>query len=221
MPAMGPYIGLHGGRFPANGARAPAGASGNCLPCKVMFAEAATVVAFVLPLGIDTFALAATLGTLRPPGRTRIRVSALFVLFEVGMPLVGVLSGHTAAALIGRWSEWFAAGLLVAVGIWFLVRRDEGEEEQAARLLSANPLMAAVLGVSISLDELAVGFSLGLSRLPLIPVLVAIGVQTLVASQLGFGLGSLVGERIREGAERLAGLAFVALGVFLIVERVI
>jgi manganese efflux pump family protein len=184
-------------------------------------AEAARVIAFVLPLGVDTFALAAALGTLRPTRRTKIRVSALFVLFEVGMPLIGVLCGHTIAAFAGRWSEWIAAAMLVGLGIWFLIRRDEGDTDRASRLLSANPAMAVVLGVSISVDELAIGFSLGLSRLPLIPVLIAIGVQTIVASQLGLAVGRLIGERVREGAERLAGLAFVALGAFLIVERLV
>ncbi len=137
------------------------------------------------------------------------------------MPLIGVLCGHTVAGFAGRWSEWLAAALLVGVGVWFLVRRDEGDGGKASRLLSANPAMAALLGASISLDELAIGFSLGLSRLPLVPVLIAIGVQTVVASQLGLALGRLIGERVREGAERLAGLAFVALGAFLIVERLV
>lgn len=137
------------------------------------------------------------------------------------MPLVGVLVGHTVAAAVGNWSEWLAAALLVGLGIWFLVRRDEAEEERASRLLSANPLMTAALGVSISLDELAIGFSLGLSGLPLVPVLIAIGIQTVVASQLGLALGNRIGERLREGAERLAGLAFVALGLFLVVERLV
>jgi manganese efflux pump family protein len=184
-------------------------------------AETAKVVAFVLPLGIDTFAVAAGLGTLRPPLRTRIRVSTLFVVFEVGMPLVGVLVGHTLGAVTGSWSDWLAAAVLIGVGVWSLVRRDEGEEKRASRLLSANPLVAAALGVSISLDELAIGFSLGLSNLPLVPVLVAIGVQTVVASQLGLAPGALVRQRMREGAERLAGVAFVALGLFLIAERLL
>lgn len=183
--------------------------------------ESARVAAFVLPLGVDTFTVAAALGTLRLPLRTRIRISALFVLFEVGMPLIGVLFGHTIAAFIGSWGEWFAAALLIGLGIWFLVRRDEDEDERASRLVSANPLMTVVLGVGISLDELAIGFSLGLSGLPLVPVLIAIGIQTVVASQLGFALGRLIGERVRERVERLAGLAFVALGAFLIVERLI
>jgi putative Mn2+ efflux pump MntP len=33
------------------------------------------------------------------------------------------------------------------------------------------------LGISISLDELAIGFSLGSTHLPVIPVIIGIGVQ--------------------------------------------
>jgi manganese efflux pump family protein len=36
------------------------------------------------------------------------------------------------------------------------------------------------LGLSISLDELAIGFTLGLARLPVVWVIVAIGVQALM-----------------------------------------
>jgi manganese efflux pump family protein len=73
----------------------------------------------------------------------------------------------------------------------------------------------------VSLDELAVGFTLGLLRVPVLPFLVAIGGQAFIASQLGFGLGRSVSERFREGAERLAGVALIALGLILLAERVL
>ena len=85
----------------------------------------------------------------------------------------------------------------------------------AARLGSYRNL----LGVSISMDELAIGFSLGLTRLPVVPVIVAIAVLALVASQLGLALGAAVGERFRERAEQVAALALIALGGYLIAER--
>ena len=75
------------------------------------------------------------------------------------------------------------------------------------------------LGISISLDELAVGFSLGLARLPLVPVIAAIGAQALLAAQLGIRLGRRIAERHRELAERAAGLALIGLGAYLILEQ--
>jgi divalent metal cation (Fe/Co/Zn/Cd) transporter len=75
------------------------------------------------------------------------------------------------------------------------------------------------LGVSVSLDELAVGFSLGLDRLPIGAVIAAIALQALVAAQAGLRLGRRLSERLRENAERTAGLALALLGVYLIVTR--
>jgi putative Mn2+ efflux pump MntP len=61
------------------------------------------------------------------------------------------------------------------------------------------------LGASISLDELAIGFSLGLARLPTVPVIIAIAVQAFLAAQLGLLLGTLVpAERAGLTKEALA-----------------
>jgi manganese efflux pump family protein len=79
---------------------------------------------------------------------------------------------------------------------------------------------AVVLGVSISLDELAVGFTLDLLRLPTLLVIVLIGAQAFLVSQLGLRLGARVGSEVREGAERLAGLALIALGLGLLIEKI-
>lgn len=68
--------GKSGSSFRAGGvARGPRRPDGLMVPAAA--AEAVRVVAFVLPLGIDTSALAAALETLRPPLRSRIPVSAL------------------------------------------------------------------------------------------------------------------------------------------------
>jgi manganese efflux pump family protein len=75
------------------------------------------------------------------------------------------------------------------------------------------------LGVSISIDELAIGFTIGLLKFPVLVILILIGIQTFVVTQLGIRLGQRVGERIREGAERLAGVALTLLGVVLLAEK--
>src|SRR5215831_9427554 len=57
------------------------------------------LLAFVLPLGVDSFVVAAALGAAGLTGaRERLRVSLIFVLFEAGMPLVG-LAGAAVIAL--------------------------------------------------------------------------------------------------------------------------
>lgn len=177
------------------------------------------LLAFVLPLGVDSFAMAAALGTRRPTRRQRWRLSLLFVAFEGGMPLIGLAVGAPAASAMGSTADYIAGGILVVVGLW-MVFADENEDETSRRISGVGMWSALALGASISLDELAIGFTLGLARLPVVPVVVAIAVQALVASQLGFRLGVYVSEAWREWAERLAGIVLVALGVYLVVERV-
>jgi putative Mn2+ efflux pump MntP len=78
-----------------------------------------------------------------------------------------------------------------------------------------------VIGLSVSLDELAIGFTLGLLGVPVLPALVAIGTQAFVASQVGFRLGGSLSGRFREVAERLAGIVLIALACVLLAERLL
>jgi manganese efflux pump family protein len=170
------------------------------------------VVALVLPLSLDTFAVSAALGAAGVRGRERLRISLLMAGFETAMPLAGLALGSLVAPLAGRLSDLLAAGLLVLVGIWMLFAGEEGDEAAARSLGSARGFAAIGLGISISLDELAMGAGFGLLRLPLAPVLALIFAQAVLASQLGLWLGLRVGERFRERAERLAAVALIAIG---------
>ncbi len=180
-----------------------------------------TLIAFVLPLGLDSFAVAAAVGAAGGLcGRARWRISALFVVFEAGMPLAGLALGAPLARAIGPLADFGAAAAVIGIGAWMLLHDEkDDEDEKAGRLATTHGAALIGLGISISLDELAIGFSLGLTHLPLIPVIIAIAAQALIAAQLGLYLGSRIGERFREWAQRLAGLALIALGVFLVVER--
>lgn len=178
--------------------------------------------AFVLPLGLDSFAIAAALATARPlTRRARLRISTLFVLFEAGMPLLGLALGAGLAHAIGDVAGYLAAAAVIAVGIWMLLRDDEeAEEQKAGRLTSAHGLAVIGLGVSISLDELAIGFSLGLTRLPAGWVVTAIAVQAFIAAQLGLTFGARLSERFRERAEQLAAVALIGPGIILTAEKI-
>ena len=178
------------------------------------------LLAFVLPLGLDSFAVAAALGTAALPVRDRLRVSLLFAGFEAGMPLIGLALGAPLARAIGGAADYGAAVVLIGVGAWMCLA-DDDDAGRVQDLLDRRGLALLALGVAVSTDELAVGFSLGLTGLPVIPVIAAIAIQALAASQLGLALGARVGERWREGAERLAGVALAGLGVFLIVDKLL
>lgn len=52
------------------------------------------LVALVIPLGLDTFAISSALGIAGINAKDRLRVSLLFMAFEAGMPLIGLALGE-------------------------------------------------------------------------------------------------------------------------------
>lgn len=174
---------------------------------------------FVLPLGLDTFAVSAALALRGLAPRERLKVSLLMAGFEMAMPVVGLLLGHALGDAIGGAAEWVAVAALAGLGAWMLLHEEEGEGAKAAALVDRSGLAAIALGVSISLDELAIGFTIGLLHLSLWLAVVLIGAQAFLCSQLGLRLGARLNETYRERSEQLAGLALLGLAVLLVVEQ--
>jgi putative Mn2+ efflux pump MntP len=176
------------------------------------------LIALLLPLALDTFAVAAALGVAGLSPSQRLRTSFVLAGFEAGMPLVGVGVGQALGNAVGSLADYVAGAALVALGAFLIFRRDD-DEDQARMLARAHGVAIVALGVSISLDELAVGFSIGLLRLPLAWAIVLIAAQAFLAAQLGVRFGGRVREPLREHLEQAAGLALIALGAAFLVAR--
>jgi len=180
----------------------------------------ARVIALVLPLSLDTFAIAAALGMARLTTAQRIRFGLLFAAFEGGMPVIGLLVGVGLGRVIGGWSEYVAIAALAGLGLYMLFGRDE-DDERVRKLVTSTGTAMVVLGLSVSLDELAIGFSLGLLNVPIVPAIVLIAAQAFIVSQVGFAIGGKVGEATREGAERLAGAVLIVIAGALLVAKIL
>ena len=148
------------------------------------------LLAFVLPLGLDSFAVAAAIRAAGPvTAGQRLRISVIFVAFEAGMPLIGLTLGSSLARAIGDIADYVAAAAVIGVGAWMLAHGDD--DEAGSRPPSGHPRN----GHHRARRQHQPGragdrVSLGLVRLPLIPVIIAIGVQALLAAQLGLSLGA-------------------------------
>lgn len=173
------------------------------------------LIALVLPLSLDTFAVSAALGVAGLSRRERWRLSLLLAGFEAVMPIVGFLAGGLIGEALGNLADYAAAAVLVGAGL-LMFRNGNAEEGLAQRM---RGLVALSVGLSVSLDELAIGLAIGLLRLPILAVALLIGAQALVASQLGVRLGARLGEGLRERAEQMAGGLLIALGLGLFILR--
>lgn len=176
------------------------------------------LVLLLVPLAIDTFVLSAALGVAGLPRRLRVRTSLVLASFEAGMPIVGVFVGRGVGNFVGQFAGYTAAIVIGLAGV-LLVRAgddDEKEHDRVRLLARARGFAIIDLGISISLDELAIGLSLGLLHLSL-PIAVAfLGVQAFAASQAGLWIGARIGDHLRDGSQRLAGVLLVAVAGILI-----
>jgi putative Mn2+ efflux pump MntP len=180
------------------------------------------LAAFVLPLGLDSFAVAAALGAAQViTGWQRLRISLVFVIFEGGMPLIGLALGSVLARGIGHIADYLAAAAVIGIGAWMLLAGDKDDDDKASRITASRGLALIALGISISLDELAIGFSIGLARLPVTAVIIAIAVQAFLAAQLGLAIGARIAGRWRERAGQAAGIALILLGAYLLTGQLV
>jgi putative Mn2+ efflux pump MntP len=181
------------------------------------------IVVFVFPLGLDTLALAIALG-LR--GFRPWRPALIFSAFEGVMPLFGI----ALARLVSRRFETAAVVtggiILVGLGIHSVREALRGDKEKDVERISFSSLRSFLpAGLAISTDELAIGFPLGVSDLPIPAVIITIVCQTLLLAYFGIIVGNRVRAGLAQNASRYAGISagivFALVGLWLIVERVV
>lgn len=171
------------------------------------------IMAFAAPLGTDSAAVCTAYSARqRVVWRRRLLIAATLTTFEAGMPGVGMALSGPAASVLGEWSHWIAGALLAALGVYMLAHDDDGEE---AADLGAGALLAIAFAVSV--DEIAVGMSLGLAGVPLIPLAATVAVWVFAATMAGLTFGARLAGRFQEHAGRAAALALVVLGALVAV----
>lgn len=150
--------------------------------------------------------------------RDQYRYGASFALAEGIMPLIGFLLGQLVATAIGNIASYAAIVLLLGVGVYAMweASRDDDPEFEATSLGSM-----VVLALSVSLDELAVGFTLGLLHIPIVLACILIALQAFIITLVGTSLGSAIGEKVAQRAGLLSGVVLTVLALFLLGEKFI
>ena len=179
----------------------------------------ATVILF-LSLGLDALAVSIGLGVGGLPRARWLHVGLLFALFEGGLPIVGLLVGQRLGPMLGEIAGYGAALGLIVIGLLTIreaVGGDDDKDDDPAHSKPERPLVLTAF--TVGLDELAVGFSLGVLGVPLGPALGYIGAQAFVLTFVGLALGTRVGARLGERAELASGVILTLLGCALLIGQ--
>ncbi len=174
-------------------------------------------------LGLDTLAVSLGLGLSGLPRNRWLRVGLTFALFEGLMPVVGLLIGQGLGTALGAIATYVAAGILVVIGgleIKEAVLDDDDDDEGIDLSPAAKKRPLLLTGLSVSLDELAVGFALGVLHVPLGPALAYIAVQAFALTFVGLLIGQRLGKQLGERAELAAGIVLALLGVVIFLSEI-
>src|SRR6202023_1993133 len=135
-----------------------------------------------------------------------LRPALTFAFFEAVMPLIGLLLGRVAGARFATPAVVLGGIVLIAVALH--LAKEALEDRDEAETLSFTSLRTAALaGFGISMDELAIGFPMGTSGLPVPETIGAIAAQTFVVTFIGILVGRRLGATLGRRASTFAGIA--------------
>lgn len=160
-------------------------------------------------IGSNNLAVALTLGALGQVAR-RFRVMLVFGVFEFLMPLIGIVLGTATAQTIGQHTGVVATTLLIVLGLLAVIGgiKNRRQDEKLAKYVTYwRGLIFLAMG--LSLDNVVVGFSLGLDSAD--PLLVATTIACF--SVLFTWIGMKLGHESRRNWEKIAK---IGAGVLLI-----
>jgi putative Mn2+ efflux pump MntP len=167
------------------------------------------VLGFVLSL--DNFRVSIALGTVPFGLKRATQVALTFGLWDGIMPLTGLLIGRRIGDAVGDVAEVVGAAALGGYGLYLVItalRNPEPDELDHPWALFGIPL-------TLSLDNLLAGASLGI--LGLSPWLSAgvFGLMTAVLSLVGLRLGRAVASLVRIRSDLLSGITLIMAAVAL------
>jgi putative Mn2+ efflux pump MntP len=169
-----------------------------------------------ISVGLSNFAAAIGIGLSGVDARKRLRVGLAFGVFEAVMPVIGIVIGHNLSGSFGHVGRYLGGGLLVATGLYTVWKsRRESDEETGASHGQLDSTGLLVTAFALSIDNLVVGFALGVYPVPAILAGAVIAVISVGLSLLGLELGSRLGRGVEKWADEIGGAVLAVVGVAL------
>lgn len=184
-----------------------------------------TILAVAIALGADAFSLCLGISMI---GGARANARRWFVavvtVLHIAMPLLGLKIGSWVGGYLGNFASYIGAAVLLYIA-WHMSKdvlpfrtrmsfkeaRKSMENHSGIKLDS--PAAISILALSVSMDALTVGFSLGTMHVPIIMSAVIMGITAGTMTALGFASGRLASKAVGERAQLAGAIILVLLAI--------
>jgi len=181
------------------------------------------IIMVAIVLGVDALSLAVAMGLRGVSPGYELKFSCMVGIFHVIMPLLGLNMGIAAGHLLGVWAARLGAVILTYLGanmIWKVYLESRPQVISFGRKGQMPPeaqseggwIGLIMLTTSVSMDALAVGFSLGtLFQTSIFYSVTIIGLVAGAMTIMGFKGGKLFSRMFGSYAQVAGGLVLLGL----------
>ena len=174
-----------------------------------------TLLLLGFALSLDSFRVSVGLGTLKLSRLRQLQIVIAFGVCDALAPLIGLLIGKSLLEYIGPWVEHLGPLLLCAYGVYviYIARRYAGKEEA-----ETDRWMVLGLPLSLSLDNLVAGASLGMIGFPMLLSVTIIGAMSALFAFVGLWLGRTAVNLLPIKLEMIGGVVLICIAVSFVVQ---
>lgn len=167
-----------------------------------------TLTMIAVALGMDAFSLGLGMGMKSLPYNKMFYLSLFIGIFHVFMPLIGMAIGQYVSTMMKEMAVILGGGMLCFLGGKMLVQKNEEPDLQVTSLLNIF-----FLSISVSLDALSVGLTLGLFATDQWLAVILFGSVGAIMAGIGLWIGKFAGIWLGNAGEAVGGIILILLGL--------
>tara|TARA_B100000508_G_scaffold141095_1_gene146747 strand:- start:24064 stop:24618 length:555 start_codon:yes stop_codon:yes gene_type:complete len=170
-------------------------------------------------IGSNNLAVAFALGSLNIRSYWW-RIILTFGLFEFFIPLVGIFIGREFSKYIADYASYIGGSLLLLIGILIIYSALSKDDNHESKLLSKITSWTGIISISagMSLDNLVVGFSIGLQEIHPLTSASVIATSSIVFTLFGLNVGKYLKKKFRVWTEIGAATLLLLIGFATLME---
>ncbi|EDL65403.1 manganese efflux pump MntP [Bacillus sp. SG-1] len=172
------------------------------------------LILLIMTLGIDALLVIISFGLVGKV--SKYKVAATVALAEAVLLLAGMKLGeYLEASFLGSWAPSIGAVILMLMGLYNILDKDKTEGKNRVFGIA---FIFVIIGVSI--DELAVGVSIGLLGFPILFVLIVDIIKSFIYTLIGLTIGSKLKRFLNNwsAADKIAGSIVFLIGAWTFIE---
>ena len=174
-----------------------------------------TLLLLGFALSLDSFRVSVGLGTLKLSRLRQLQIVIAFGVCDAIAPLIGLLIGQSLLKVVGPWVEHIGPLMLCAYGVYviYIAKRCAGSETG-----ETDRWMVLGLPLSLSLDNLIAGTTLGMIGFPILLSITIIGVMSSLLALAGLRLGKTAVNFLRFRADLIGGVVLIFIALTFVIE---